>query len=191
MAGTVADYQRGIKKTSVGECKTFLQQKFNSAGSAYKLPSGSSPVMPANAVSSEGRGIHNWFWAGDWASGFNPVGVPVSPSSSVTDKRTALTALLRQVQRGDVLQLVMKGNKTTTGQNANDYVPHTIAFVDAYQRDDVPLNWVDSNMDGVGTPLVGTQWPWGESKTISSLADRIATLYGAATLYRVRDDIRR
>lgn len=191
----VNDFQRsGIRPTGTTgkpiQCKEFLQQKFDKAGYAYKLSNGYSPVMPANAVTSEGSGIHNWFWSADWASGFNQIGA-VNQGSNVTDKRTALTALLRQARRGDVLQFVMKARQEYPSQEVASYVPHTIAFLEAYQSDNTALNWVDANMDGIGTPTMGTQWPFGGSKTINSLADRIGTIYGAATLYRVRDDMAR
>ena len=191
VAGTVADYQRGIKKPSVGECKSFLQQKFNTAGFAYKLPNSLSPIMPINPAPNEGVGVNNWYWVSDPSAGFNRVGSAVTPGLTINAKRDAVMALLRQVQKGDTLQMVMKAKVSSTGYTTTDYVPHTVTFVENYVADNVPLNWVDSNMDGQGTPLVGTQWYWGQYKTLSSLADRIAAPYGAATLYRVREDITR
>jgi hypothetical protein len=119
----------------VGECKGFLKSTFDQAVWNFRLSTGKYPIMPTNVRND--ASVVNWQWSASNDSGFIKV-AEVSPTLTTEQKRVALLALLRQVQRGDVLQMVWRRSTTTQGQtgaNASEYGPHTLAFLSNYQSD--------------------------------------------------------
>jgi hypothetical protein len=180
----------------VGECKAFLQGAFNRAAGSFRLPSGASPIMPPN-LNGSNTTTTNWKWQDSASSGFvvagavdpdarNRQGSPIGDA----EKRLRVLALLRQVRRGDTIQVVWKRSASFNGTQASQYGPHTMAFLQDFRDMTSPMNVVHSNMDGRGTLQIGPETTWGPI-TPASLADRIAAQMGGATLYRVRSDVQR
>ncbi|MCX6854099.1 MAG: hypothetical protein NTV80_04245 [Verrucomicrobia bacterium] len=173
----------------VGECKGFLKTTFDQAAWGFRLSTGRYPVMPFNVRND--ISVVNWQWLDSSDSAFIKV-AEVLPTLTTEQKRVALMALLRQVQRGDVLQMVWRRSTSAqdqTGANASEYGPHTFAFLSNYQSDTAAMSWIHSNMRGDGKMEMGSTWWWNIAQTPDTLIVRIAARFGGCTLYRVRSDV--
>lgn len=186
----------GRQGENVGECKAFLQGVFNRAAANFRLSNGASPIMPPN-LNGNNTTTTNWKWQDHSNSGFVAT-ASVDPNATNSqgrtigdaEKRLRVLALLRQVRRGDVIQLVWKRSVSFNGTQTSHYGPHTMAFLQDYRDMTSAMSVVHSNMDGRGSLQIGTNTTWG-AITPASLADRIAAQMGGGTLYRVRPDIQR
>jgi hypothetical protein len=158
------------------QCKAWLQNQFASVASKYKLPNGSTPVMPSNNA-------NQYSWTSNTNSGFTAIST-VAPSSVQATRTTNMTALLQSVKKGDVIQCIWNPGFSTL---------HTMLFTRDYQQGQ-SFEFVDANQakDAKGIPLIlaGTKFAWGTEKTLDRMVGYMAKDSACgATLYRLRTDI--
>ncbi len=161
-----------------GQCKAYLQGVFRTTAITLGItnPNGSTPIMPAN--------VSGYYWAIDANSGFLKI-TQVLPSGSDQSRLDSAKGLLMQVKKGDYVQY---GTLQSTSEKL-----HTLCITADYVSGQ-PIQWADSNW--LNDEVVNAY----QQKSLDALADLISrkttlssgsTYSKGATLYRIRDDLKK
>jgi hypothetical protein len=163
------------------ECRMqgVASSEVQSVATNYRLPNGSTPAMPPNGPSDWQWNVVNYS-----ATSAFFAAASAAPDSSLQNRLSNISSLLRQVKRGDCFQCVWR--------EGTGVILHTLLFTRDYQQGQ-DFEWVaatETKLNGIPAITSGNYFGWGEEKTWGAVLDRL-TRYSScgATLYRLRRDI--